>query len=33
MFDHIGFNVSDFQRSRDFYTAVVAPLSIAIVMS
>lgn len=32
MFDYIGFNVSDFQRSRDFYTAAPAQLGIAIVM-
>lgn len=32
MFDHIGFNVRDFPRSRDFYTSAMAPLGIAIVM-
>ena len=30
-FDHIGFNVTDFARSRDFYVAALAPLGIGIV--
>jgi catechol 2,3-dioxygenase-like lactoylglutathione lyase family enzyme len=30
-FDHIGFNVADFSRSKDFYVAALAPLGIGIV--
>lgn len=32
MIDHIGIDVSDYQRSRQFYTAALAPLGYAIVM-
>lgn len=32
MFDHIGFAVSDFARSRAFYERVLAPLGFAAVM-
>ena len=32
MIDHIGFTVSDFQRSRAFYLKVLAPLGFAPVM-
>jgi catechol 2,3-dioxygenase-like lactoylglutathione lyase family enzyme len=32
MIDHIGINVIDFDRSRTFYDAALAPLQIAIVM-
>ncbi len=30
--DHIGFNVGDFARSRDFYAKALAPLGIEVVM-
>ena len=30
--DHLGFAVSNYQRSRDFYTAALAPLDIELVM-
>ena len=30
MFDHIGFNVGDFDRSLAFYWAVLAPLGIGV---
>jgi len=30
-FDHIGFNVADFSRSKEFYLAALAPLGIGIV--
>jgi catechol 2,3-dioxygenase-like lactoylglutathione lyase family enzyme len=30
VFDHIGFNVSDFQASKTFFTQALAPLGIAI---
>ena len=30
MFDHIGYNVSDFPKSRAFYIAALAPLGIGI---
>jgi catechol 2,3-dioxygenase-like lactoylglutathione lyase family enzyme len=30
MFDHVGFIVADFPRTRDFYTAALAPLGIAV---
>ncbi len=33
MLDHIGFSVSDFDRSVAFYTAALAPLSLRLVMS
>lgn len=29
--DHVGFNVSDFQRSKAFYVAALAPLGIEVV--
>lgn len=29
--DHIGFNVSDFKKSREFYTAALAPLGLKII--
>jgi len=32
MLDHIGFSVSDIDRSKQFYSAALAPLSIAAVM-
>jgi len=32
MLDHIGFSVSDIDRSKQFYSAALAPLSIAVVM-
>jgi catechol 2,3-dioxygenase-like lactoylglutathione lyase family enzyme len=32
MFDHIGFAVSDLQRSRSFYEQALAPLGIAVQM-
>jgi catechol 2,3-dioxygenase-like lactoylglutathione lyase family enzyme len=32
MLDHIGFVVSDFDRSRRFYSQALAPLSIALLM-
>jgi catechol 2,3-dioxygenase-like lactoylglutathione lyase family enzyme len=31
-FDHLGFNVSDFARSRAFYAAALAPLGLGIAM-
>jgi catechol 2,3-dioxygenase-like lactoylglutathione lyase family enzyme len=31
--DHIGFNVGDFAKSKDFYCRALAPLGIEIVMS
>jgi catechol 2,3-dioxygenase-like lactoylglutathione lyase family enzyme len=31
MIDHLGFNVADLARSRDFYTATLAPLGIVVV--
>lgn len=30
MFDHVGFNVSDFERSLAFYTAALAPLGLGV---
>jgi catechol 2,3-dioxygenase-like lactoylglutathione lyase family enzyme len=30
MFDHVGFNVSDFARSRAFYAAALAPLGMGV---
>jgi catechol 2,3-dioxygenase-like lactoylglutathione lyase family enzyme len=32
MFDHLGFDVSDFNRSKAFYDQALAPLQIAILM-
>ena len=32
MIDHLGFNVSDIERSQAFYDAALAPLQIAVVM-
>ncbi len=32
MLDHIGFSVSDFVRSKQFYCAALAPLSITLIM-
>lgn len=32
MLDHVGFAVSDFARSREFYTRALAPLGYALVM-
>ena len=32
MLDHIGLNVSDYPRSRDFYAQALAPLGLALVM-
>jgi catechol 2,3-dioxygenase-like lactoylglutathione lyase family enzyme len=32
MFDHLGFDVSDFQRSRAFYDGALKPLRIAVLM-
>ncbi len=32
MLDHVGFGVSDFQRSKAFYNAALAPLGISILM-
>lgn len=32
MLDHIGFTVADFARAKAFYSAALAPLSIALVM-
>lgn len=32
MFDHIGFNVKDFTKSKAFYTQALAPLGLTIVM-
>ncbi len=31
--DHIGFAVADFARSRDFYTAALTPLGLAVTMA
>ena len=31
-FDHIGFGVSDFEKSKAFYTQALAPLGIGVVM-
>lgn len=31
IFDHVGFGVADFARSRAFYTVAMAPLGIAVV--
>lgn len=31
IFDHIGFNVSDFATSKDFYLRALAPLGIGVV--
>lgn len=33
MIDHIGFPVSDFERSKAFYTAALAPLGYGVVMA
>lgn len=30
--DHIGLSVSDYERSKDFYTKVLAPLGIGLIM-
>jgi catechol 2,3-dioxygenase-like lactoylglutathione lyase family enzyme len=30
--DHVGINVSDYARSRDFYTAALAPLGLEVLM-
>ena len=32
MIDHAGFGVSDYQRSKDFYTEALAPLGIELLM-
>lgn len=32
MLDHIGFGVTDFQRSQQFYTEALAPLGISLLM-
>ena len=32
IFDHIGFNVSDFERSKAFYLQALAPLGYVLVM-
>ena len=32
MLDHIGINVSDYDRSRDFYTRALAPLGFSLLM-
>ena len=32
MIDHIGLNVSDYARSRDFYTRALAPLGLELLM-
>ena len=32
MFDHIGFNVSDFVKSKAFFVAALAPLGITVAM-
>jgi catechol 2,3-dioxygenase-like lactoylglutathione lyase family enzyme len=32
MFDHIGLNVSDYDRSRDFYKGALAPLGLSLLM-
>jgi len=32
MLDHVGFPVSDFARSKDFYTRALAPLGIKLIM-
>ena len=31
MFDHLGFNVADFEKSKTFYVAALAPLGIHVV--
>lgn len=31
MFDHVGFNVSDYQRSKAFYERALAPLGITVI--
>ena len=32
MIDHVGVNVSDYERSRDFYTRALAPLGYSLLM-
>ena len=32
MLDHVGINVSDYERSRDFYTRALAPLGYTLLM-
>jgi catechol 2,3-dioxygenase-like lactoylglutathione lyase family enzyme len=32
MLDHVGINVSDYERSRDFYARALAPLGITLLM-
>ena len=32
MLDHVGLNVSDYERSRDFFTQALAPLGYALLM-
>jgi catechol 2,3-dioxygenase-like lactoylglutathione lyase family enzyme len=32
MLDHVGLNVSDYERSRDFYTQALAPLGFSLLM-
>ena len=32
MLDHLGINVSDYERSRDFYAAALAPLGHSLLM-
>ena len=32
MIDHLGINVSDYERSRDFYTRALAPLGLSLMM-
>ncbi len=32
MLDHLGINVSDYARSRDFYVKALAPLGIEVLM-
>jgi len=32
MLDHLGFNVSDYERSKSFYTKALAPLGIELLM-
>jgi catechol 2,3-dioxygenase-like lactoylglutathione lyase family enzyme len=32
MLDHIGLNVSDYKRSRDFYARALAPLGFSLLM-
>src|SRR5580700_5010265 len=32
MFDHVGFAVTEFERSKRFYQAALAPLSITLIM-